>query len=297
MHSNSKEKLNDVISSNGTIVRGELSKFIESDYGIISSVYIFGEGFDCPKLNGVIFSDNMESDIRIVQSALRPNRKDKNFPDKIAYIIIPYIESEYDTIDPSINYNSFEKCKIIISKIRNVDEDVQYKIKVISFITSTNGISENNVKNIQSPYIINNDVELNKIKLKLIYSKILNSNYSEEQNEFNYMKQLNFELQVQDKEEYTKKFVKEYYLKNNIEYKDDPEIYFKKKCVWDNWYDFLGIDTTKFIQTKEEWIKFGKSLKIKGVDEYIELCKIYKELPLNPAEFYIDFVDIIKGRR
>ena len=43
-------------------------------------VYIFGEGFDLPKLNGVVFAEQMTSEIRIVQSALRPNRMDKNQP-------------------------------------------------------------------------------------------------------------------------------------------------------------------------------------------------------------------------
>ena len=72
---------------------GEITKFKKASWGIISSVYIFGEGFDCPSLNGVVFSENMESDIRIVQSTLRPNRLDNDFPNKKAYIIIPYIDT------------------------------------------------------------------------------------------------------------------------------------------------------------------------------------------------------------
>jgi len=52
----------------------EIDKFKKSKFGIITSVYIFGEGFDLPKLNGVVFAENMMSDIRIVQTALRPNR-------------------------------------------------------------------------------------------------------------------------------------------------------------------------------------------------------------------------------
>ena len=40
--------------------------------------------------------------------------------------------------------------------------------------------------------------------LRLRYSRALDSIYSEEQDEFNYVKQLNKELNIQDKEDYTK---------------------------------------------------------------------------------------------
>ena len=66
----------------------EVEKFKNTKFGIISCVYIFGEGFDLPKLNGVCFAENMISDIRIVQCALRPNRLESGNPDKKSYIIL-----------------------------------------------------------------------------------------------------------------------------------------------------------------------------------------------------------------
>jgi ERCC4-related helicase len=36
-----------------------------------------GEGYDNPLINGVVFAENMSSNIRIVQSALRASRKNK----------------------------------------------------------------------------------------------------------------------------------------------------------------------------------------------------------------------------
>jgi predicted helicase len=293
LHSNNKKNLNDKIDSNNIIKKGELTKFIESDIGIISSVYIFGEGFDCPKLNGVLFSDKMNSDIRIVQSALRPTRKDSTNLNKKAYIIIPYIESNnLEENKKTLNYNSFEKCKNIISQIRNIDENVEHKINVISLSNSLNNVNNNESKN-DFTYIIENNNELNKIKLKLLYSKILNSDLSEEQIEYNYMKQLNIELEIKNKIDYVKDYVKEYYIQNDIDYIEDPELYFKQSCIWTNWYDFLGVDTTIFIQNKEEWFKFCKPLNIKTVDEYKNLCTKYKQLPINPSELYINFIDII----
>jgi len=288
LHSNSKEKFNDIKLSNGLIKEGEITKFKKASWGIISSVYIFSEGFDCPNLNGVVFCENMESDIRIVQSTLRPNRLDSNFPDKKAYIIIPYIDTENFITDN----DSFDKCRKIIAKIRNVDDKILQKINVVSFNTPNSKSSNEKVMEkegkINYPHIISNINDLEKIILRLRYSKALDSIYSEEQNEFNYVKQLNKELNIQSSEEYADKIMKDKH-KNYIE---NPEEYFKLKGVWTNWYDFIGVNTTKFIQDKNDWINFCKEKNVKSLDDYKELCKLYDVLPTNPAYFYKDFVSI-----
>ena len=72
--------------------------------------------------------------------------------------------------------------------------------------------------------------------LRLRYSRALGSIHSEEQDEFNYVRQLNKELNIQSKEEYV--IIKDKH-KNYIE---NPEEYFKLKCIWSNWYDFIGVD-------------------------------------------------------
>ena len=154
---------------------------------------------------------------------------------------------------------------------------------MISLSTDTNNCNSDNNINYQSPHIIENDIELKKIKLRLIYSKSLGSNCSEEQNEFNYMKQLNLLLNIQNKEDYTKEYIKEFYLKNGIEYIQEIEEYFKKKCVWTNWYDFMGIDTSIFLTNKEDWKKFCKEKNVNSLKKYIELCVLYNELPKTPA--------------
>jgi superfamily II DNA or RNA helicase len=47
-----------------------LDNFEKAKYGIITCVYCLGEGYDLPLLDGVVFSETMTSNIRIVQSAL-----------------------------------------------------------------------------------------------------------------------------------------------------------------------------------------------------------------------------------
>jgi predicted helicase len=278
LHSKSPGKLQD-----DSIKDGEITKFRKASWGIISSVYIFGEGFDCPKLNGVIFAENMESDIRIVQSTLRPNRLDNNFPNKKAYVIIPYIDMENFLSDNE----SFDKCRKIIAKIRNVDERIEQKIKVVSFNKPTDSSNELIKEEIKYHHIIENGDELTRIMLRLKYSKALGSHYTEEEDEYNYIKELNKELNIQSKEQYTDKIIKDKH-KNYIE---NPEEYFKLKGVWTNWYDFMGVDTKKFIQDKNDWINFCKQNNIK-LENYKKSCELYNVLPINPADFYIDFISI-----
>lgn len=285
LHSNSKENLTDIKLSNGKNIEGELTKFKKSSWGIISSVYIFGEGFDCPRLNGVVFGENMESDIRIVQSTLRPNRLDNNFPNKKAYVIIPYIDTENFITDN----DSFDKCRKIIAKIRNVDEIIEQKINVVSLKKSESKPVEEPKEKLKYHHFIENDDELTKIMLRLRYSKALSSKCSEEEDEFNYIRQLNKELNIQDKEDYTNNLsIKE---KHKM-YIENPEKYFRLKGVWTNWYDFMGVDTKKFIQDKNDWINFCKNKNVKSLDNYKNLCKIYKKLPKNPEDFYIGFTNI-----
>lgn len=275
-------------SGNITDINIEIECFKKASWGIISCVYIFGEGFNCAKLYGVVFAENMESEIRIVQCALRPNRLDRYYPgnpNKKAYIIIPYI----DTNNFIIANNSYDKCRKIIAKIRNVDENIEYKIKVGTIQQNNSSSSKNkSLMNYDTINYIDNIDELNKIILRLRYSRALSSIHSEEQDEFNYVRELNKQLNIQSKEQYADILIKDTH-KNYI---DNPEEYFRLKGVWSNWYDFIGVDTKKFIQDKNDWINFCKENNVKSIKDYNKLCKLYEKIPMNPLDFYIGCLDI-----
>jgi predicted helicase len=275
IHSNKKVNINLNDPNN------EIDKFKSAKYGIISSVYIFGEGFDLPKLIGVVFAENMISDIRIVQTALRPNRLDHNNKNKKAYIIIPYLEHN----DIACDSNAFNRVRMIISKLRNVDESIEQKINIASI---SNQKSPSSTTFDKYDFDFNENQELHKIKLKLIYSKALGSKNTEEQDEYNYVKEINRNLKIKSKEIYSDinmSLCHEHYIEN-------AEGYFRTKGVWNNWYDFLGYDTSKFIQTKIDWINFCKEKEVKTLDDYDVLSDKYECLPKNPVDFYKEFSNI-----
>lgn len=269
------------------ICQCEICKFSKSKYGIISSVYIFGEGFDLPKLNGVTFAENMSSEIRIVQSALRPNRLDKMNPNKKAYIILPYIDNKEMN---ELGDNSFEKCRKIIYEMGNHDKEIEQKI-ILSKMDFNEYDTDKIKEKKRTDYIhisLNDNCEdtLNTFKMKLRHRKALGSKCTPEEDEYLYVKAINKELKVIS--------IEDYYNKKNIHthYIEEPEKHFRNNGVWRNWYDFMGIDTSIFIQNKEEWIKFCKEKNIINLETYYENCKIYKELPLNPELFYKDFTNM-----
>ena len=74
--------------------RRQERKFERAHSGVICCVQIYGEGVNMPFLDGVVFGEPMESDIRIVQSGFRANRLDANNPQKVAAIIIPVLLPE-----------------------------------------------------------------------------------------------------------------------------------------------------------------------------------------------------------
>jgi superfamily II DNA or RNA helicase len=272
LHSDTKECL-----------ENEVNMFKNAKIGIISCIYIFGEGFDLPKLNGACFCENMYSDIRIVQCALRPNRLEYNNLNKIAYIIIPYIDTGLWTDESN---SSFKKCRTIISKIRNVDETIEHKIKMNSVsIKSCNKTSVEYDKNTFE--LTDNVEELHKLKLRLRHSKDLNSNLSMDQNEYNYVQNLNKSYKLLSKDEYFSKYTDhEFYIHN-------PEEHYCVKGLWKDWYHFLGVDVSNFFQCLEEWKEYCKSENITTLEEYKLKCCCNNKLPINPGDFYVGFTSVV----
>jgi predicted helicase len=101
-----------------------LDLFRNKEYAIMSSVQLFGEGYDYPGLDSVLFAEKMESNIRIVQSALRPCRKDKSNPLKKANILLPIFD------------NNDTKLKQVLLRMNSVDNIID-KIEIYNTTSFT----------------------------------------------------------------------------------------------------------------------------------------------------------------
>jgi superfamily II DNA or RNA helicase len=252
----------------------EIEKFKNSKYGIISCVYLFGEGFNLKELNGTCTADTMDSTIRISQYLTRANRLNKNDQNKIAYNIIPY------------NIKSTDKIKHILTELGNADIEYKYDIDTIKNYIEILPEDDSKIDENKNDESIIMSEEIERIRLMLKHRRILKLNLSVEQNEYKYMKQLNKCMKIKSMKEY-----KDSKDKHEM-YIEEPEKYFTEKGVWSNVCDFLNIDTSKYISLKEDWIKYCKMLKINTLEEYDIRCKTDEILPREPVYFYVGFTNM-----
>jgi len=257
-----------------------LNKFEKSKYGIISCVYCLGEGYDLPLLDGIVFSENMSSNIRIVQSALRASRKNKNEVNKITKIILPVINNDW--LDNNEN-SDFKKVKEIIYQMGLEDETIMQKIKVLK-ISVEKEENENEKEMIkESEFGYYNEELTARLKLKTIKRTVLGTSY-----------------------EKAKKIIADKNIMSKIEYYNlcdidnrlskEPEIIYKGK--FKNWIEYLGIERIYYdIETCKKKIKEYFILKPELKKHYLEmsiisqeLCKLDKLFP--PNELWIEYYEI-----
>ena len=229
----------------------------------------------------------MQSEIRIVQSTTRCFRLDPECPDKIAHVIIPYLDKEEWNDDNE----SFKKLRKIVYQLRNEDENIEQNIKLHT-IKHTKDYSLESVfrkwkyqtfKNKyddDSCFIDDDDDEnnINKLRLRLRKAKALKSSYESPLHEhYDYMKERNKNLNISSKSEYNASF-------SELDFIENPDRYFE--LAWKGWYDFIGYDTSQFIQTKYEWIEECKQKNIKSHEDYKKLCDLDNRFPKEPDDFY-----------
>lgn len=113
---------------NNKVQSNIISQFENATQGIITCVYCLNEGWDFPLLDAVVFGENMSSNIRIVQSALRPSRKNRNEPNKKTKIILPILNRD-DWLENNDNHD-LKKVREVIYQMGLEDETIEHKIKV-----------------------------------------------------------------------------------------------------------------------------------------------------------------------
>lgn len=249
-----------------------LNNYNKSKNGIISTIYCLGEGYNSVIIDGVLFSENMSSNIRIVQSAMRANRKNKNIPNKISKIILPILNNEN-----WINDNDdFKKIREIIYQLGMEDETIEHKIKAfgikIKKHQNVNNVNnENNVNNDNNLIELDDDV-MKKIFVKMIDRVKLGITYEK-------AKKIIAENKINSRTDYEKLCDKNILLHRN------PEEFFKDE--FKGWIDYFGIQRIyyEFDECVEKINIYMKKINI--VDTYdndkicYELCKLDSKFPPN----------------
>ena len=226
-----------------------INSFIHSESGIISCVYCLGEGWDLPLLDGVVFAENMYSNIRIVQSALRGCRKNKNEPNKINKIILPIMNSKNADNDLITLFNSseFGKVKEILLKLGLEDKTINSKFKIYNS-SSINFKKGSNNTNYDIDFSYNEDITSQFI-LKSIPREQFTISYSR-------AKEIIKKYNINNLENYFKLCKKDNRLSEN------PKEFYKN---WVDWIDYLSIENNLF---------YNKNTCKNKIKEYHMIIKI-----------------------
>jgi len=257
-----------------------INSFEKAKFGIITCVYCLGEGWDFPLLDGVVFAENMTSNIRIVQSALRASRKNKKDTNKKTKIILPILNRD-DWLENNEN-SDLKKVREVIYQMGLEDETITQKIKVFRIDIEKHKPKKREKEREMIDEFGEYDDELTqKLRLKTIKRTALSTTYEK-------ARKIIADKNIKSKESYYKLCERDNRLSK------EPEIVFKGQFT--NWIEYLSIERVYYdLETCKnkvcKYLLLHPEVKKHYLDLSIvsnELCKIDVLFPPNGlwVEYY-----------
>ena len=237
----------------------KINNFEKAKFGIITCVYCLGEGWDFPLLDGVVFAENMTSNIRIVQSALRASRKNKNDINKKTKIILPILNRD-DWLENNENPD-LKKVREVIYQMGLEDETITQKIKVfrIEIEKQKPKPREKEEREMIDEFGEYDDELTQKLRLKTIKRTALSTTYEK-------ARKIIADKNIKSKESYYELCERDNRLSK------EPEIVFKGQFT--NWIEYLSIERVYYdLETCKN--KVGEYLLV-----YPEIKKHYLDLSI-----------------
>lgn len=244
-----------------------IDNFEKAKFGIITCVYCLGEGWDFPLLDGVVFAENMTSNIRIVQSALRASRKNKKNISKKTKIILPILNRD-DWLENNENPD-LKKVREVIYQMGLEDETISQKIKVfrIDIEKQTPKIREKEEKKMVEEFGEYDDELTQKIRLKTMKRTTLATTYEKARKI------------IADKKWNWNNFPNSYYelCERDNRLSREPEIVFKGQFT--NWIEYLSIERVYYdLETCKNKVTENLLLYPEIKKHYLDLSIIINEL-------------------
>jgi len=241
--------------------RYNIKLFENSERGIISSARIFGEGVNIPICDAVCFLDNKCSTVDIVQYVGRCLRKCDSKPNKLSYILIPFI------LDEKINFfdnenKSFLKLRKILRSLGTTDETVTEKFSLKH--CSCKNLEKYDEKEYNEYIISGKRIKLEEFKQNII-TKIFDRSGNQES-------------RIRNKIIYENKRR----IINNLDLIDA-----EKKCL-----EFLKSEFENEIPNPKNWVKYclGNELFDEIKKKYYEETELIKVFEKHEIKCYYDYV-------
>lgn len=257
-----------------------LKNFEKSEFGIITCVYCLGEGYDNHNIDAVVFAENMSSNIRIVQSALRASRKNKLEPNKITKIILPILNRE-DWLENN-NNPDLKKVREVIYQMGMEDETITQKIKVFRFEVEKYRHNPKRRENNSIDFGEYDEEFTTKLRLKTTKRITLGTSYEKAR------KIIIESKNVKNKEQYYDLCDTDNRLSR------EPEITYKGQFT--SWVEYLGIERVYYdLDTcKNKVIKYYPEIQKNNMIDLLsivnELCKVDPLFP--PSGLWVEYYNV-----
>jgi superfamily II DNA or RNA helicase len=266
---------------NKHVKKNIIQHFENRKNGIITCVYCLGEGWDFPLLDAVVFGENMTSNIRIVQSALRASRKYKKNPHKKTKIILPILNRD-DWLENN-NNPDLKKVREVIYQMGLEDETIGHKIKVCHIeIKKQKHGQKKYIKDKQMEEFGEYDEELTqKLRLKTTNRTALGTTYEK-------IRKILLEKNIKSREAYLELCERDNRLTT------EPEIVFKSQFT--DWVEFLNIQRGVYYELDickskvVEYVSDNSYIRNSYLDLAMvcyELCKLDPMFP--PNGLWVDY--------
>jgi len=259
-----------------------INNFEKAKFGIITCVYCLGEGYDNHNIDAVVFAENMASNIRIVQSALRASRKNKIQPNKITKIILPIL-TKGNWLENNDNPD-LKKVREVIYQMGLEDTTIIQKIKVCNIdIKQENGLLHNKGNQFAKDFGTHNDELTQLLRLQTINRSALGTSYEK-------ARKILIDQNIKSKADYLKLCDKD-----NRLYKD-PEVIYKSQFT--SWIEYLSIQRIYYeLDMCKAKVKEYCAANSNIIANYLdlsaicsELCKLDAQFP--PNELWVDYYKV-----
>lgn len=250
-----------------------IKNFEATPNSIAYVVAMYSMGYDYKKIDMICFSDYKMSPKDIIQSIGRGTRPDGlglngcNL-EKTLDVLLP-VFADTDELD----------------KYERIAEVLAYLVSEVEIPFDKIVFPQNNKKGILNEGIGNltyKDSDVVRSKVFELTKYILNR---KKKITYKYIRELNKKLGLRSRDDYIQsELIHQCFIK-------DAQVTFKQD--WVSWYDFLGLDTTKIIPTKEAFIVYCKSNGITNCNEYNAHYNRNKNeaLPQDPFQMYSNFTN------
>ena len=248
-----------------------LNDFKYCPKAIITNAKCLTEGVDVQSIDCVLFADQKNSIVDIVQASGRALRQytDKltGYKKELGYIIIPIVLNEGETFEDLTESSRFNTVVRIVSSLSTQDETIAEELKLIEGNEKNRRVGKLEIISSVNKTL---DLDFSRFSQNIItkiWKKVAKVNIRSYQESNEFVKKLGFKSS-KDWWRYCKSGDKPFDIPNT------PYIVYKD---WINWAEWLGTKnySSNKMQYKdfEEAREFARNLKLKNQNEWVAYCQ------------------------